>query len=260
LYYYDPKVVEQGEYGTEYNQQLGFFKSAHAVLSYDRYFGKNSRIKAETYYQYLYDIPVEFTSSSFSLINAGTGFSRFFPNPLENAGIARNYGVEFTMEKFFSSGYYYLFTGSLFDAKYQGSDGIWRNTSFNGKYALNALFAKEFNFSKHSAFNVGGKVTYAGGRWYGEVDHEASKKVLEVIYLDENVNTKQFRPYFRADLKVNYRINTKRFTHELAIDLINMFATKNILTLTYAPDHPVSPIVEEYQLGFFPVFYYKIDF
>jgi len=261
LYYYDPKVVAQGQYGENYNEGLGFFKSAHAVLSYDRYLGKNSRLKAETYYQYLYDIPVEFGSSSFSLINAGAGFSRFFPNPLENAGIARNYGLELTIEKFFSSGFYYLFTGSVFDAKYQGSDQVWRNTSFNGKYAVNALFAKEFTFNSKSSLNIGGKVTYAGGRWFGPVDDEASKKVLEVIYQDDLVNTEQFRPYFRADFKINYRVNTRKVTHELAIDLINVFATKNILTLTYAPDHPSgNPIVEEYQLGFFPVFYYKIDF
>jgi hypothetical protein len=254
-------VVEQGEYPKDYNKDLGFFKSAHAVLSYDRYLGDFARIKAETYFQYLYDIPVEFKSSAFSLINSGAGFSRFFPNPLENAGTARNYGIEFTLEKFFNKGYYYLLTGSLFDAKYRGSDNIWRNTSFNGRYAMNALFAKEFNINKRMAINLGGKVTYAGGRWRGIIDEAASEKVLEVIYIDEGMNSIQFRDYFRTDVKASIRINTAKITHELAIDLINIFGTKNILTLTYAPDHPSgNPIVEEYQLGFFPVFYYKIDF
>ncbi len=259
IFYYSNQTI--GRDPQEYNLDLGFMKSAHAVLSYDTYLAKNMRIKAETYYQYLYEIPVEFGSTSYSLINAGSGFSRFFPGPLQNAGTGRNYGFELTVEKFFSKGYYYLFTGSLFDAQYQGSDKIWRNTSFNGKYTFNALFAKEFNLTKNSAFNIGGKVTYAGGRWYGDVDDEASAAALEVVFKDETVNTKQFRPYFRTDLKVNYVINAKRFTHEIAVDLINLFGTKNILTLTYAPDHPSgNPIVEEYQLGFFPVFYYKIDF
>jgi hypothetical protein len=54
--------------------------------------------------------------------------------------------------------------------------------------------------------------------------------------------------------------NRPRVTHEFAIDLVNVFNTKNILTLTYAPDNPLGPIREEYQLGFLPVFYYKIDF
>jgi hypothetical protein len=262
MYYYDQDIVDQGEYDKEYNKDLGFFKSAHAVLSYDRYLGDYARIKAETYYQYLYEIPVEFGSTSFSLINSGAGFSRFFPDPLQNTGTARNYGVEFTLEKFFHNGYYYLLTGSVFDAKYRGSDNIWRNSSFNGQYAFNGLFAKEFNLNNRFSLNLGGKITYAGGRWRGIVDREASSKVLEVIYQNDEMNTIQFRPYFRTDVKASLRYNTKNVTHEFAIDLINIFATKNILTLTYAPDQSESgdPVVEEYQLGFFPVFYYKIDF
>ena len=52
-------------------------------------------------------------------------------------------------------------------------------------------------------------------------------------------------------------------THELAIDLVNVFGIQNVLGLTYAPnpaDPTASPVKEEYQLGFLPLFYYKIDF
>ena len=42
-------------------------------------------------------------TSSFSLINQGSGFSRFFPDSLENSGTGYNYGVEFTLEKYYSS-------------------------------------------------------------------------------------------------------------------------------------------------------------
>jgi hypothetical protein len=45
------------------------------------------------------------------------------------------------------------------------------------------------------------------------------------------------------------------------VDFVNIFNIQNILTLTYAPDHPSGqPIREEYQLGFLPIFFYKIDF
>ncbi|HAE12895.1 MAG TPA: hypothetical protein DCG24_01620, partial [Bacteroidetes bacterium] len=64
-------------------------------------------------------------------------------------------------------------------------------------------------------------------------------------------------------LRVAYLINTGKLTHELAIDLVNMLNIQNVLGLTYAPnptDPTVSPVREEYQLGFLPIFYYKIDF
>ncbi len=73
----------------------------------------------------------------------------------------------------------------------------------------------------------------------------------------------QLPDYFRADLKINYRINRKKVTHEIGLDLVNILNTKNVLKLSYAPD-PNDPsanaIREEYQLGFLPIFYYKIDF
>lgn len=258
VYYYSNLTIDGDP--QEYNLNLGLTKSTHFVLAYDMIFKDNYRIKAETYFQYLNNVPVEIASSSFSLLNSGSGFSRFFPDSLQNGGTGRNFGFEFTLEKFFSKGYYYLVTASLFDAKYQGSDGVWRNSTFNGRYALNALFAKEFTFKNGSALNIGGKVTTIGGRWYGPVDTIASAQQLEIIYEDETVNTLQFAPYFRADFKISYRLNRPKVTHEIAIDFVNIFNTKNILTLTYAPDNPLGPIREEYQLGFLPLFYYKLDF
>jgi hypothetical protein len=259
LYFYGSET--EGRDPIEQNRDLGLFRSHHLVLAYDRLVARNTRLKVETYYQYLFDVPVDTFSSSFSIVNAGSGFTRLFPGTLSNDGTGRNYGVEATLERFFNRGYYFLFTGSVFDSKYRGSDGELRNTTFNGRFAFNLVFAREFTFKKGSALNLGGKLTTVGGRWYGPVDEMASAEALEVIYLNETLNTLQFRPYFRGDLKVSYRWNRPKVSHEFAIDFINVSGQQNILTLTYAPDHPSgNPIREEYQLGFLPIFFYKLDF
>jgi len=239
---------------------IGLVKSAHFVASYDRMLGKVGRLKAETYFQWLYDLPVGADGSSFSLINSGSGFSRLFPDELTKGGNGRNYGIELTLERFFSGGYYFLLTGSLFDAKYRTLENVWRNTSFNGRYAANGLFAKEWVFKEKNSLNLGLKTTFVGGGWYGEVDKEESKKQQEVVYRDESVNTLRFAPYMRQDIRLAYKINSKKLTHEIAIDIVNIFDRRNILTLTYSPDHPNGPIVEEYQLGRLPLFYYRVDF
>ena len=259
LYYYGQESI--GRDPQEHNLGLGLTKSHHFVLGYDWVPARTFRVKAETYYQSLFDIPVEVESSSFSLVNSGSGFSRFFPDTLTNGGTGRNYGVELTLERFFSGGYYFLITSSLFDSKYKGSDGIERNTSFNGRYAMNGLVAKEFTLKNKSTINLGLKMTYAGGRWYGPVDEEASIREQDVVYVDETVNTLQFAPYFRTDVKVAFLWNRPKFSHELAIDFVNVTGRQNILTLTYAPDNPTGEdIIEQYQLGFLPLFYYKIQF
>jgi hypothetical protein len=243
-----------------YNRDIGLSKSIHVVGGYDWVFGQAMRLKAEVYFQHLYDIPVETMPSAFSLANAGSGFSRFFPDTLTNAGIGRNYGVELTLERFFSSGFYFLMTGSLFDAQYQGSDQVWRNVTFNGRFAANLLAAYEFSFKNGMALQLGGKLTTAGGRWYGDPDSTLSVIRNDVVFIDETVNTRQFAPYFRADLKLALRWNRPKVTHEIAFDLVNVTNQFNVLSLKYTPENPAGAITQVPQLGFLPLFYYKIDF
>jgi hypothetical protein len=245
----------------EQNTGIGPTRTHHGVLGYERRIGQRIRVKAEAYYQWLFSIPVTLRPSSFSLVNTGAGFTRFFPDRLHNKGNGYNKGIELTVEHAFTKGWFGLFTASLFDARYRGSDGVWRNTSFNGRRALNLVLSREFTTANKSVISIGTKFTYAGGRWYGPVDRAASAAAQEVVYVDSLVNTRQFRPYMRADLKLGFRWNRRLMVHELGLDLINITGQRNILTLTYAPNHPSGdPIREEYQLGFLPLFYYKVEF
>ena len=159
-----------------------------------------------------------------------------------------------------------LLTASVFDAKYKGADDEPRNTDFNGKYAWNFLASKEWRLSQTFALVTGLKATMAGGRWYGKVDEEASQEQREIIYVDAARNNQQFDDYFRLDLKTNLTWNRPETTHELGIDFVNILNTENILKLTYAPDEMdindpnYSSVREEYQLGFLPIFFYRVDF
>ena len=255
--------IISGLSGPQYNRDMKLTKSDHLVAAYQIVVKNNIRIMSEVYYQNVFDIPVETTSSSFSMVNSGAGFSRLFPGELSNEGKAKNYGVELTIEKFFSKNWLFLFTASLFESKYQGSDGVWRNTDFNGKYAVNALISKEWKVNERSYITTGTKITTAGGRWYGPADITASNAARELVFIDSLRNTKQFEPYFRWDIKLNYKINRKKVAHHIGLDLVNVLNTKNILKLTYAPDEnndPNTAVREEYQLGFLPVFYYRVDF
>ncbi len=247
-----------------HNKDVGFIRSVHTVIGYDIAVAENMRIKVEGYYQYLYDIPIEQKSSSFSVVNQGSGFARFFPDSLVNEGTGRNFGFELTIEKFFSNNYFYMFTASVFDAKYTGSDGIERNTDFNTRYAVNLLGGREFQLGTKQSLSLGTKVTLAGKRWYTPIDEAASRVENDEVLVDSLRNTLQFSSaYFRLDLKVVWKYNAKRVTHEIGLDLVNLTNQKNILGLTYSPDSlnpTASPVAEQYQLGFLPLFYYQIDF
>ena len=244
-----------------HNEKIGFTKSRHIVLGYTYRPIRNLSLKAETYYQSLYDVPVYKYSSSFSLANTGVGFSRYFPDSLVNEGTAYNYGIEFSAERFFTKNFYFLFTSTLYNSRYKGSDHIERDTDFNGHFILNGLTSKEWILKNRNAFNLGVKLTYSGGRKYSPIDTVQTALQKEIIEIDAQKNTLKMPDYFRADVRLSYKINRPKVTHEIALDLVNILNTKNVLKLTYAPDPATGSIVRfDYQLGFLPLFYYKIDF
>ncbi|GAB4020112.1 carboxypeptidase-like regulatory domain-containing protein [Spirosoma migulaei] len=263
-YFYGADLNSQSASGQLANRTMGLTKSWHYMASYQRLIGRNIRLLIEGYFQRLFAIPVEQGRSSFSMVNTGAAFSRILPGPLVNTGTGRNYGVELTVERFFSNHYYFLLTGSLFDAQYKGSDGILRNTDFNGRYAFNALVAREITF-RRSSLTLGFKFITTGGRWYGPVDEQASRLNQEIVYQSEGRNTAQFAPYRRFDLKVDYKLNRKTqnnkgLTHTISVDFVNVLGVQNILSLSYAPQPDGTVVKKEYQLGFLPVFLYRIDF
>ncbi len=258
--YFTYSTNESGE-NVLANFDMEMTKSFHSVVGYDHQFTRNLRLKAETYYQYLYNIPVEKNRQFISLINEGGGFSRYFPNQTVNEGIGRNYGFELTVEKFFSKSYFLLASGSLYDSEYQGLDKVWRNTDWNSNFVINVVGGVEKPLGK-GFIGLSAKVTWAGGRRHGKIDSLETAAQGEIDYLADGYNEFQFKDYFRTDLKLKYNLNGKKVAHEIAIDIVNVFNTQNILTYSYLPieGSNANPFRETYQLGFLPFFYYKLDF
>ncbi|MEM7511168.1 MAG: TonB-dependent receptor, partial [Bacteroidota bacterium] len=245
------------------NEDLDFTRASHFVLGYDYRPGGEWRVKAEAYYQMLDQVPVESIPSSFSVLNSGSDF--VFPDrgSLVNDGTGRNYGLELTVEKFFSRGYYGLLTASVYDSEYEGSDEISRNTAFNNQYVLNVLGGKEWKVGKaqRNAFTMDFKVTNAGGRYYTPVDLVATRANFGREVLDEeNAFTERFDPYFRMDVKIGFRINSKKkkLSQQFYIDLQNVTNQENIFVRRY--NEVTDEINEVNQRGFFPDLLYRIQF
>jgi hypothetical protein len=245
------------------NKKLGFTKSHHFVLGYVLQPFKDWRLKLEVYYQYLYNVPVNTFSSSYSMLNTGASFKTDLEDSLTNSGTGKNYGAELTIEKFFSKGYYGLFTASVYQSKYTASDGVERNTAFNGRYVFNLLAGKEFKLgqAKRNAISTDLKVTYAGGRYYTPIDLEASRVFRhEVLKGADYAYTSHYPDYFRMDFKLGVTLNSKRkkISQSFSFDLQNITNNKNVFSQSY--DDRRETINTTYQLGFFPNFIYKIQF
>ena len=242
----------------ETNRGLDFTRAAHGVLAYDNSFATNFRLKAELYYQYIFNAPVKNYPSYFSALNLGADFNSPNVNYLVSKGTGENYGVEITLEKFYSKGYYVLFTSSLFESKYKGSDNITRNTAFNGNYVFNLLGGKEFKINQKHVLSIDVRGTYAGGKRYTPIDLEASKLANDEVRDGNRAYELQYPNYFRLDVKPGYRFNSKRVTHEFTIDIQNVTKNANVFQQSY--DIKNQTIKTDYQLRFFVIPQYRVLF
>ncbi len=255
--YFLKSYLPDGSYA-ETNHVLGLTHSVHYVIAFDRALGKNMRFKTEAYYQDLYEVPVEPRPTWYSILNEGADFGIGSVDSLVNEGTGKNYGLEITLEKFYSHGYYFLFTGSMFESLYKGSDGIQRNTAFNGNFTVNLLAGKEWTIGGKNviAFNV--KSTYAGGKRYIPVDEVESTRRGETVYDYSHAYEDRRKDYFRTDIKLSYRLNRKKATHEFSLDIDNVFNTQNIWQEIYDPAK--GTVTTQYQLGIFPIPLYRVTF
>ena len=244
----------------ESNKNLDFTRSQHYVLGWDYKPATDWRTRVELYYQDISQVAVQATPSSFSVLNVGADF--VFPTDiagLVNDGTGTNYGVELTVEKFFSGGYYGLLTGSLFESTYVGNDGVERNTAFNNQYVLNALAGKEWRIGRH-AITADCRISTAGGRFFTPIDLAASQAAGLEVLQDDLAFSEQYDSYFRLDAKVGFQLNSKkrRFSQQFYLDFQNLTNRQNIFLQRYNDlTGEVNPV---FQAGFFPDFMYRVQF
>jgi hypothetical protein len=239
------------------NSNLGFSRSEHLVLGYTLQKHDPWNFKTEIYIQKLSNIPVQI-GSSFSMINAGADFGIPAMEGLTNDGLGKNVGVDFTAERNFERGYYLLFTTSIYDSRYRDFGGVWHNTAFNGNFVQNLLYGKEYSLKNNQVLSFDFNVTWAGGRRLTPIDLEKSKENARMVFDDQNPFSQQLDNFFRMDTRITYRINGKKSMQEWALDIQNITNRRNIFMQQY--DVFEEDIYNVFQIGIFPIIFYKVNF
>lgn len=242
------------------NLQMGLSKSWQAVLGYNFLMNEYILFKAETYYQYLFDIPVTPAIPQYSILNEGTEFFVERQDSLLNEGLGENFGLELTLEKFFYRNYFFLFTASLFESKYQGFEKADRSTSFNGNYVFNAVGGYELPIGKYNnrVLIFGLRITWAGGRPYVPYDQEETVRLGEVVYDWDRAYEVRYDDYFRSSFRFGMRRNRKKFNSEFVFDL--QYRSNYTYVYLYRIDVTTGEIVKNFSMGFYPNATIRIQF
>jgi hypothetical protein len=259
------QVQPLGSYFAEYqdndqvmlpNKNLGLSKAHHVVVGYDRSLNPYLRMKVETYYQHLFNIPVKpGENESYSIINQQWSFQT---DPLINEGLGKNYGAEFTLEQFTHNNLYFLLTTSVYNSLYKTQENTWRNTRYNGNANMTFTAGKEFNLKKDRVLGLNVRSLYSGGLRTTPVDLEQSLLKGETVYQEDKAFEEQNPAYFRTDIRISLKRNKPKSTHTLALDIQNVTNRKNIYGSYFEP--LTGKITTAYQTPLIPVLSYKIEF
>lgn len=242
------------------NQDIGFTKAHHAVLSFTQTLGQGLSLTVEPYFQKLFNVPIsQNPNSTFSAINL---FEGYVIDSLVNEGTGRNYGIELSIDQDLKNGYYYMLNTSLYESKYTGADGIERDTRFNGNYILNAVGGKEFErISKKGdkkMFGINISIAYQGGFRGSKIDLVASDLAKRTVFITTDPFTERFPNYFRTDLRFSFKKDKTGFTRTFAIDLLNLTNRPNVSFQRY--DIVSKEVVNKIGLGLIPLMSYRLEF
>jgi hypothetical protein len=250
---------ETGSIIPQQNRDLGLMKAWHFVIGYDHFFTQDLYFKAEIYYQQLYNVPYEPGDSSvYSILNQSEWFTT---RKLDNGGKGYNYGLEMTLEKYFSKSYYFMVTTSLFNSQYLAGDGEWRNSAFNSGYVLNLLGGKEFKIGKphkNRSLTISMKGTWTGGHYYTPIDLEASREAQYTVLDESNYLGIKSPDFIRFDLKASIRRDRPKSTHVFELDIQNV-TNAQIPVGRYYDIYTNSEIIWT-SVGIIPVLNYRIEF
>ncbi|RAI87016.1 TonB-dependent receptor [Algoriphagus yeomjeoni] len=238
------------------NKELGLSKSHHFVLGFDRAFTPYLRMKVETYYQHLFNIPIKSgADETYSIINQQWTFAT---DPLVNEGFGKNYGVELTLEQFTHNDLYFLLSTSFYNSLYKTNEDVWRNSAYNGNFNVTFTAGKEYKQKKNRVFGVNLRAIYSGGLRDTPIDLAASIEKGEGVYIEDQLYSEKSPNYFRADLRFSLKKNKPKSTRTWALDIQNATNRKNVYGEYFEPME--NKIKTSYQAPLIPILSYRVEF
>ncbi|MEM9052296.1 MAG: TonB-dependent receptor [Bacteroidota bacterium] len=235
--------------------ELRLSKADHYVASLGFSLSKNLSLTVEGYYQSLFDVPtIEGTSISFA--NYTTLWE--VNGPITNNGTGRNVGVDLTLERVMDKGFYYLFTASVFDSKYEDAQQIKRNTLFNRNWITSLAVGKEFVVKEKNLLGINLNATYMGGGRLTPFLQQESLAAQDVIYDTDRLFEIQSDPEIWLNAGVTYKINKSKSTRTWGLDFQNALLTEQVAGYKY--NFRDNTIDEDKVFFILPNLYYKIEF
>lgn len=242
------------------NTSLRFTKSTHYIVGYQYQPEFNWLFKAEGFFKDIYDAPVQADiMGAWSFLNAGTKFGSVVDGQKAvSNGLGKTYGLELSLLKSFSNGWYMTATATLLHQEYKGSDEVWRNGAFDNRYIFNILGGYEWIISNNQTLEFSVKYTHANGSPYTPINIEKSREKQGTYRDYSETFSMRNDDYKKLDIKIDFRQNFTDWAIISYFSIENVLNTENILYRYYDVNN--DRVNKVNQLGLFPIGGVRFEF
>lgn len=230
------------------NKGLTPIRATHIVSGFTYLINATTRATVEAYQKSYSNYLVSTQFPSFSLANAGDTFAvTDILLPYASAGRGRARGVEFLLEKKFSTRWYGQANLSLSKTRFAGLDRILRPGTYDYPVIFNALGGYQLN--KKTDFSA--RFVYLSGKPYTPFDETLSRAQKRGVFDLSRVNAVRAPDYVRLDIRVDRTFQVRGKPLLVFVGAQNLTDRRNIAQAAW--DRQLGRTRFNRQLGLFPV-------
>lgn len=221
------------------------------------------RLALEGFWQTISDAAaLRYPAGRVSVLNESEApFPYFFEAKTNSEG--RNYGLETSIERRFSQGWFLLANATFFQSQTRLEGGAWEDSRWDLRRIVHLSGGKEWQKSvgddRTKAFGCSGRLSWTGGQRAFPIDLAASEAAAATVFDTGNGFTLQQPDFFRLDGRVYWRNSLgNRRNSTFAMDFQNITMQENVAYHYYDPW--TKKAETKLQLGLVPNLSWRLEF
>ncbi len=208
------------------NQNAKYTRSTHYTTGVEFLPNDGLRFTVEGFYKQYGNVAVS-ARDGISLANLGTDFTALGNEAVNTNGKGQAYGIEFFVQKKLTEKFFGILSYTYYRSLYSGADNKLVASSWDNQHLLSITWG--YKFARN--WELGIKFRYQGGAPYTPFDETSSR----LNYLSqgkgtldyERLNKQRLGGFNSSDVRIDKKINLKKITIDVFLDVTNWYATKN---------------------------------
>lgn len=210
----------RNEFNELVNRDMKYIQSDHIALGFQFLPKESTRLTVEGFYKFYSNYPVS-VRTGISQANQGAQFTSVGNEEVVSIGKGETYGVEIFYQQKLVKNLFYTASATVYRSLFSGRDGKLIASSWDFGYLVSATLGRKFK----GGWEMGLKYRLAGGAPYTPFDPILSRRnylISGAGTLDfDQLNTVRLLPFNQFDFRLDKKVNFKKVTLDLFIDIQN---------------------------------------